>query len=1058
MLYIHIDFLRTKVLKLLLRMFFIKLKILRYWGDILFERIEDAIKNNNRVIYLAPTRELIEYVRGEILNKVGSLYNVDVITFDDLSKNISKYFLGSLELISYEASLVLVEEILRENKNNIKYFNKVYDKKGFAINVLNAIRSLKKEYVDIDKFKAMIGSKKDDILIKKTEDLATIYKAYNDKLKSLNLIDMDDVIKIAIENVDKTFYFENVSLFIIDGYIDIFSSEKKLLEAIKNSYQKIEYIYHIPLNVPYVLNFAEKEALGFVKSLNFEIYDNDFFDTKYKILAKALFEDNNSDEKVDVEILDAPCIEDEVRQAAVKIKEIYKEKSIELDKIAVIVPQKEEYEDTLLEIFKEYGIHISLSDTELLSKIPFIKTIAALFRLKKERYNKNLLEDIVTSPYLCIPNRYDALKVLERYFKGADTEAFLDKLPKDFKVENSEEQDSYIEKISKLKDSYVEFKNMIDEKLSKLKDKASFEEYKNAVIDIIDELDIKKRIICLYKDIKISQEIMLRDLKALVGFIDMLNNLGEIYKHQTIDIDYEEFLDILNENIASATVTISPKKSYGVKVLTPDLIRGTSYDYVFIIGLNEGKFPKITKSTGIYTSREKEIIYNLGVNFGFGAFEMEKEKIRFILSIASAKEGLTLSYRTSGEDGSYISKSQFLDEVMLKLNIQKEFKERKVRTMRDRFYIRKIYSRDELVKIYCISKDSKIKEIDNNIRCLDDAIKIEEKRNCSIFTEYDGLIDIKRFKDSNKNNVFSASKIMSYNKCAFKYFIENVLNIKKWDVDVYSSLNFGNIYHYVFENYYKDYINKTLEYNEDKINYLANAAFEKHGLEFDDNYTKITREQLLENIKSFIKIDIEYKNKIKFRPYFIEKEFEIDDLIDGIKIKGRIDRVDMEYDGDNPTGRYIIQDYKISNARGLSDMLKGDAIQVVLYYYVVNNIIEKNIDIKPECLALSYYDVNQTIEKENKKISGIIVAKDDKEFEILDINKRTNTVAKENFDVVITHITDNFIKESIEKIKKAVFTIPKICEIQSGNNFSCDFEDVCRYNKLRLLGKDEVKI
>ncbi|WDC84790.1 hypothetical protein PL321_03960 [Caloramator sp. mosi_1] len=42
-------------------------------------------------------------------------------------------------------------------------------------------------------------------------------------------MDMDDIIKVAVENVEGTSYFENVALFIIDGYIDIFKSEKNCL-------------------------------------------------------------------------------------------------------------------------------------------------------------------------------------------------------------------------------------------------------------------------------------------------------------------------------------------------------------------------------------------------------------------------------------------------------------------------------------------------------------------------------------------------------------------------------------------------------------------------------------------------------------------------------------------------------------------------------------------------------------------------------------------------------------------------------------------------------------
>ncbi|WP_337961067.1 hypothetical protein [Caloramator sp. mosi_1] len=74
-----------------------------------------------------------------------------------------------------------------------------------------------------------MNNQKDYVLTRKTEDLIKIYNAYQQKLSSLNLMDMDDIIKVAVENVEGTSYFENVALFIIDGYIDIFKSEKNCL-------------------------------------------------------------------------------------------------------------------------------------------------------------------------------------------------------------------------------------------------------------------------------------------------------------------------------------------------------------------------------------------------------------------------------------------------------------------------------------------------------------------------------------------------------------------------------------------------------------------------------------------------------------------------------------------------------------------------------------------------------------------------------------------------------------------------------------------------------------
>ncbi|MCX7951476.1 MAG: exodeoxyribonuclease V subunit gamma [Clostridiales bacterium] len=1010
----------------------------------MFNRILNAIKDNKRVIYLAPSRELIECVRNKGLQNLGALYNIDVITFDDLSRQIAKSFLKDKEVIPYETSLVVIEDVLKklhENKK-IKYFDMVYDKRGFAVNALNAIRGLKKENIDFQLFLKKVENIDDDVINKKSLDLYEIYKAYEERLDELNLIDMDDIIKIAIENVDKTDSFKNASMFVVDGYLDIFKSEEALLKKIKETYN-MEYIYHLPLNVPYVFSFAEGEILKFAHENNFEIVKDDFIDDgKYKQIAKVLFTPDVA-ERQDIKIIDAPCIEDEVRQVAAKIKEIYKNEKTMLDNIAIILSDRQEYEDKLIEIFNEYKIYLSISDTEKLSNIPFIKTLMSFLRLKNERYNKELLEDILTSPYIKIENKEEALYILNNSYKEDKTIEYIEKL--------SQEN----EKIKECKEAYKEFNEKIEKALGQFKQRAKFEEYKDSLIKLIDSISIKKNIIEMQNENKISFEIMVRDLKALFGFINMLNDLEGVYKYQEDEINFTDFLAILDESLRETTVTLKQKPSYGVRVLTPDVLRGTSYDYVFIMGLNEGKFPKISKMSGIYTSREKEMLTKIGINLGSSQFEMTKEKVRFILSVASCKKDLYISYRTSNEDGSYISRSQFLDELLYKLNIK--VKDKKLRTMRDRFSINDVFSKDEALKRYCLNEDSNLEDILNNIAQselikVNFAKEIEQKRNGETYTEYDGYVDKDILDKIFNDEKYSASRVMTYNRCPFKYLLENGLKLKEWEDDIFSKINTGNIFHEILEHYFGKLVGQSLVYDKEKIESIANHAFNKFGLVLDDIVTEETKKIILDTIKVFIEKDVEFKNKINFRPYLIEQPFKIKDLIEGSEIVGRIDRVDMEYDGDVPTGRYIIHDYKISNAKGLTDILKGETIQIALYYYAVEEIL-KSKGISPQCIAMVYYDIAKTLEKNKPQFAGIVI---DENKKILGLDGRSNTVLDENIDIVLKHINKNFIENSINGIKNGVFTLPKVCSYLGGFGISCDFEDVCRYDSARIARKSEV--
>jgi len=166
-------------------------------------------------------------------------------------------------------------------------------------------------------------------------------------------------------------------MFIIDGYTDITISEELLLKAIKKNID-MNYIYHLPLDIPFIRHFADGEILKFVRENGFEIVYDDFIkDSKFKELASELFESGKANFK-EIEIIDSPCIEDEIRQVAGRIKEIcLQNNAIDLSKIALIIADKKVYEEKIFDVFNEYGIHIALSKTEKYTNIPFIRTLIA---------------------------------------------------------------------------------------------------------------------------------------------------------------------------------------------------------------------------------------------------------------------------------------------------------------------------------------------------------------------------------------------------------------------------------------------------------------------------------------------------------------------------------------------------------------------------------------------------------------------------------------------------------------------------------------------------------
>ncbi|SEF60704.1 ATP-dependent helicase/DNAse subunit B [Caloramator fervidus] len=1012
----------------------------------MFKKCIEVIKKGKKVVYLAPSREVISFAREKIMENLGGLFYIDVITFDDLARNIVMDKLDR-ELISTKASLIILQQVIKENLNDISYFNMVALKKGFVISLYNTIRRIKKENLSPNEFLDKVNSIEDSRIKLKSLDVYRIYEKYQEKLNRLKLYDMDDLLRFASDNVKDSQYLKDVELIVLDGYLDIFKNEEALLKSIKNCYNNINFIGNIPLRTDFIDLFIEKEILRVYKDLKVEIYEENKTGD-FKLLAKKLFTFERLEKDLNLKIINAPCIEDEVRQAARIIKDIIMNDETELDKIALIVNDLESYQSYILDIFNEYEIPVMLADFENLKNIPLIRSILNLITLRFDLFDKNKLEDVLLSPYLFdLDDKEKLREVLNLTYKGEKTREYIEKLiNSDFELK---------ENIKKLKE-WIDF---IDSIL-KVKDNDLFENFKGMVVGIIDKLKVKQKIMKAYKEGLIPIDIALRDMKALLAFLDLLEELNNSYKLLRNSISFEEFIEIINENINEVSVTLKNKPSYGIKVLSPDLIRGISYDYVLILGLNEGIFPRNFGTSGIYTSREKEIFYKNGINLGARSFEYDKEKIRFIMSIASCEKGIFLSYRTSNEDGSYIIKSAFLDEVIFTLGIEEKVKKLYQRCMRDRFNLKieNIYTKKELINSYSLGfyDDAKfLQKLDElTLSYIQKGKEMEFLRWSEKFTNYDGLVGENKAQVFNCEYAFSVSTINYFLNCPFKFFLENLIEVGyDEEDDIFSHLSEGNLYHEVLKEYYKYFIDRgyEIEYDELFIEDIVEKIMRKKGILETNILIKRRKAEILNVIKSFLKKDIEFLNKFNLRPILVEHTFVSEKIIEGVKIKGRIDRVDMEILDGKPTGYFVVYDYKKGDVKdkNLIGILKGNDIQISTYFYVVQNILrEKGFD--PKAIALLYYSIKNTAKEGKPKYSGIII--EDTKNKI-GVKGKTVTLSCDNFDTVLEYIKKSHIESRIERIKKGDFTLPLNCPKKGFNKFSCSFSDICRYELDRILKK-----
>jgi ATP-dependent helicase/DNAse subunit B len=165
----------------------------------------------------------------------------------------------------------------------------------------------------------------------------------------------------------------------------------------------------------------------------------------------------------------------------------------------------------------------------------------------------------------------------------------------------------------------------------------------------------------------------------------------------------------------------------------------------------------------------------------------------------------------------------------------------------------------------------------------------------------------------------SVTGVDYYRKCPRRFYIENVLGMEmdsppKFEVE---SRLWGSLAHQTMENLFKDG-DVPSDDLEEKLFHALKQSLKKFPL--GEFWSKVAKE-VFQNLLPLIKKQEENQRMLGFSPFLTEEKLKAD--IEGIKLKGKIDRVDQKHAaGEN--GPVVLIDYKTGNA-------DRDSLQLPLY-------------------------------------------------------------------------------------------------------------------------------
>jgi len=555
-------------------------------------------------------------------------------------------------------------------------------------------------------------------------------------------------------------------------------------------------------------------------------------------------------------------------------------------------------------------------------------------------------------------------------------------------------------------------------------------------------------------------------LNTFINVIDEVTNLIMLENDSEAKFPLHFYLNQLRTTAAFTRYNIPEKPGYGVQITTLNEIRGLSFDYLFIGGLNDGDLP---------TRFTPEIFFS-------GSFAREEvqhqveQRYLFYQALCTWKKKLYFSYpQTDGKRD--LVQSSFLQDFNLLFDTKKIKKD----DFKDQ-----IYSKEELLELLGRLSSEQRKElkfsdeVNIDINGINRAIEIDKKRMEEPFgeSEYSGFVS-ENNSDEIKNRLkeiteaeFSATQLENYAKCPYKYFVENVLRLETIaePVEELEAFEYGSLIHSILYEFYTKLKEKGIvlsNCNEEEFKSAETLLFKIAERRFDElnlnpEFSFYEREKLLgingRRTQSLLYKFLEEERKYDggYVPEFFElsfgkvkheakfsKIFKEGVIAGGVKLKGKIDRIDI-----NESEKTLkVIDYKLGGTKpSAEDLVNGISLQLPLYLFAAKELIKKE-------LGGEYKSVKSRIYRPaDAQIFSLKYA--EKDFGKKSISLKARKSKTENFQGEID-AAEEMIKICLEMVAKFTTEISqgkfhlstlknretKVCRY-------CDFKRICRIQEV----------
>lgn len=1057
--------------------------------EYIFNDIKNKIASEEKIYIITP--EQFSYTAEKRLLDTlgdGAVLQVEVLSFERMAYRVINETIPNIDFkIEKSGKSMIIFDAINKEQKKLRFLGKSIDN---VETIIKQITEFKKHNINVEILKKQVEETEDEYLKLKLNDMLIMYTKFEEVIEG-TFLDENDVLTMLVENIEKSNLFNN-AIFYIDEFAGFTKQEyeviKKLEDISKELYITIctdslrvekspeaDIFYDNKQAIQTLCNISDinKDEQIYLeenhrfKNEELSFMEKNIFGIPYKIYNKEV-------ENIELSYADNQYVE--IENVASKIIKLVRDKGYRFKDIALICNNIDTYSSLCKVIFKEYEIPVFIDEKKEITQNIIIKYILGILDIFVKNWSYETVFNYIKTGIVGIDNIYE----LENYCLkwGIQGKKFYNEpwnFEKDKKEENeidenlnfNREQQILIEPLLKLKEEITNNKTV--EQISQILYSFLIEHLLNKDMDMRENINTEENI------------------EAFNLITNVLEEMSQIFKDEKIS--FENYLNLLRTGIATKELNQIPNSND--HVIVGDINRSKTHRVkaVFIIGVNDGVFPRATTTEGFFNDKDRERLKDKGLELAKGIKEkMYEENFNIYKAFSTAEEKLYISYSASDINGDNLRKSLIISRIKKVFPKIIEQKVEKDEVLTKNITFSKLLNHlgeeewNEVYEWYNRHYNFKLK-------------KALEGRE---YTNVPTNINIENIQKLYGNNLkTSISKLEKYASCPFSYFLTYGLRLSsKEKLDV-RPIDTGSFMHDVIDKFFKQLNEENIsvkDVDDDIIERIVDGIVEEK-LMFGSKFTlapkyKIMCERLSKVLYTSIRYIVESLKDSSFEVLGTEVVFNNKEgstyppinleTKDGkhIQIEGKIDRIDI---AKLPDGKYIrIIDYKSSKKDiELNKVIAGLQLQLITYI----DAICKNEKVMPAG-ALYYSLIEPQIKKgrlinddkaeieklirQNYKMNGLILADInivkamDNSFDgissskiPIEIDKKTNEI-KESTNLVTREEFENLQKYANKIIKQIAN------EILSGNieikpfynNKSmsktpcsyCEFKSICQFN------------